>query len=168
MRGWQAGVMAWTFGTAWGTAAAGAPPSPVRVRDPFTANHVVRAFAGAQKRLGDTGCARLFDDFEDAGGTVLREKLAALGQTGRSYLGQLFFYDGSARPACRNETVLAHTHVGSRVVFVCGRAFQKAATRDPRLAEVTLIHEALHSLGLGEDPPTSLEITAQVMRRCRR
>jgi hypothetical protein len=29
-----------------------------------------------------------------------------------------------------------------------------------------LIHEWLHTLRLGENPPTSLEITAQVTERC--
>jgi hypothetical protein len=30
-----------------------------------------------------------------------------------------------------------------------------------------VVHELLHSLGLGENPPTSREITAQVLKRCR-
>jgi hypothetical protein len=29
-----------------------------------------------------------------------------------------------------------------------------------------VIHELLHALGLGENPPLSVEITGQVMRRC--
>jgi hypothetical protein len=35
------------------------------------------------------------------------------------------------------------------------------------VAEATVIHEALHTLGLGENPPTSREITAGVLKRCR-
>jgi len=31
---------------------------------------------------------------------------------------------------------------------------------------VVVIHEALHSLGLGEDPPSSREITARVSSAC--
>ena len=34
--------------------------------------------------------------------------------------------------------------------------------------EATLIHEALHTLGLGENPPTSREITSRVVSRCHR
>ena len=34
-------------------------------------------------------------------------------------------------------------------------------------AEAALIHESLHSLGLGENPPTSSEITSRVISRCR-
>jgi len=37
---------------------------------------------------------------------------------------------------------------------------------DPAYAEMILIHELLHTLGLGENPPTSLEITARVTERC--
>jgi hypothetical protein len=29
-----------------------------------------------------------------------------------------------------------------------------------------ILHEMLHTLGLGEDPPTSQEITAQVVAAC--
>jgi len=29
-----------------------------------------------------------------------------------------------------------------------------------------MIHEALHTLGLGENPPTSAEITERVLARC--
>jgi len=43
----------------------------------------------------------------------------------------------------------------------------EAARRDPILADAALIHESLHSLGLGENPPSSLEITSRVISRCR-
>jgi hypothetical protein len=33
-------------------------------------------------------------------------------------------------------------------------------------ADVLLIHEMLHSLGLGENPPSSREITEHVVARC--
>ena len=34
------------------------------------------------------------------------------------------------------------------------------------LDTLTLIHEMLHSLGLGENPPSTTEINGQVLRRC--
>jgi hypothetical protein len=34
------------------------------------------------------------------------------------------------------------------------------------MAEVYVIHEMLHTLGHGENPPTSHEITQKVVRRC--
>jgi hypothetical protein len=65
-------------------------------------------------------------------------------------------------------------HPGRRDVYVCataGRAASRLALtldRNPHLAEFALIHEMLHTLGLGENPPTSLQITQQVKRRCGR
>jgi hypothetical protein len=34
------------------------------------------------------------------------------------------------------------------------------------MAEVYVIHEMLHTLGLGENPPSSQEITQAVVKRC--
>ena len=56
---------------------------------------------------------------------------------------------------------------GSRGVFLCGQRFAQLARRDPELASVILIHEEFHSLGLGENPPSSAEITARIAERCR-
>ena len=41
----------------------------------------------------------------------------------------------------------------------------RAARKQPYEAEVVLILETLHTLGLGENPPTSVEITKLVKRR---
>jgi hypothetical protein len=49
---------------------------------------------------------------------------------------------------------------------VCGRVFREAASRQESRAEIAVIHEALHTLGLGENPPDSLEITRRVAERC--
>ena len=37
---------------------------------------------------------------------------------------------------------------------------------DPGIAANVVIHEMLHTLGLEENPPTSEEITRQVVKRC--
>jgi len=63
---------------------------------------------------------------------------------------------------------LAFTSPGSRLVFVCSRKFADLTFGDWDLARAVVIHEALHSLGLGENPPSSLEITARVRARCGR
>jgi hypothetical protein len=55
---------------------------------------------------------------------------------------------------------------GSRVVQVCGRRFGAVARRNPRLAEASVIHEMLHSLGLGENPPDPQVITGRVLDLC--
>ena len=63
---------------------------------------------------------------------------------------------------------LAVTEPGSRVVFICPTAFVEAVSGKPEQAEATLIHEMLHSLGLGENPPRSRDITERVLFRCDR
>ena len=40
--------------------------------------------------------------------------------------------------------------------------------RNRQTAEIIVIHEFLHTLGLGENPPTSEAITAQIALRCGR
>jgi len=52
------------------------------------------------------------------------------------------------------------------VVYICERRFSDLARRRQAMAEAIIIHEMMHTLGLGENPPTSQEITARVMRRC--
>jgi len=47
-------------------------------------------------------------------------------------------------------------------------AFLSQQGRDPGLAEAVMVHELLHTLGLREDPPTSLEINRRVFARCGR
>ncbi len=51
---------------------------------------------------------------------------------------------------------------------VCKETFARVQADDPGLAANVVIHEMLHALGLGEDPPTSEEITRQVAKRCGR
>jgi hypothetical protein len=50
-------------------------------------------------------------------------------------------------------------------VFVC-RFLAELQLRTPSVAETLVIHEVLHTLGLGENPATSLEITSRVSARC--
>lgn len=51
---------------------------------------------------------------------------------------------------------------------MCGAQIAAAAGRNLGLVEAVLIHEELQSLGLGENPPTSQEITTRVMAACQR
>jgi hypothetical protein len=60
---------------------------------------------------------------------------------------------------------MAFTHPGAQVIRVCGRQFRD---HDSESATIIVIHEFLHTLGLGENPPTSQEITARVAARCAR
>src|SRR5512143_1288736 len=131
---------------------------------------VDRARGGAVKRLARPECQRLFDDFRDARGRTLRQNLEEWTADPAEYLGLVPFIDGSSRPNCRNVNVALNATVGARRVFVCG-GFANFQLRQPGLAESMVIHEILHTLGLGESPqkgaPTSIEITQRVEARCR-
>ena len=125
------------------------------------------AVVGAYRRLEQPACRGLFAEFADASGRTLQENLDALGETGGTHLAQILFADGSGRRRCQGDEAFAFTTPGSRVVYVCGRAFKDLANRNPVKAQAIVIHEALHTLGLGENPPSSSEITARVLAACR-
>jgi hypothetical protein len=140
----------------------------LRVRVPDAAGMAVqRALLGARERLFRPRCRGLLADFE-AGPAPrsLTEVLAGLGRTPEQHLDALRFDDGTRKLPCAAPQVLAFTHPGSDTVYICASQFQRAVRNDPAYAEIVLIHEWLHTLGLGENPPTSLEITAQVAERC--
>jgi hypothetical protein len=140
----------------------------VRISDPARAELVRKAVLAAFDSLASGKCQAIFSDFRDASGQTLQEKLDALGETGQSYLRLVFFYDGSDQRVCRStaaQKVSAVTATGSRAVFVCGSSFEGGRPK-PFHAEAVIIHETLHSLGLGENPPTSDEITWRVFSRC--
>ena len=125
-----------------------------------------KAVNGARRRLEQPECQQLFSEFSDVAGRPLQQNLDALGQTGASYLEWVVFADASGKPYCKAGGTFAFTAPGSRVVYVCGSQLSNAADQNAAKAEAVVIHEMLHSLGLGENPPTSLEITARVEARC--
>jgi hypothetical protein len=154
------------------TAMAGAAeaPSPTAFRHRLSAEVaavVEPAVAGATRRLAQPECGRLLGDFQDREGRSLEERLAVLGVGREAYLGLLVFVDGRHSWACQRSDVLAVTNPGGRVVAVCP-SFLRAVHQDRGLAEGTLIHEALHTLGLEENPPSSREINRHVFERCGR
>lgn len=148
-----------------------AAPATVRnrVECPMARAALERVAAGALRRLESPECRRVFSDFRDAEGRLLREKLGALGETGASYLrSRMWFVEAAGSRACQSSDTVAVTKVGSAVVFVCARQLRERAFSDPAWVESVLIHEELHSLGLGENPPSSLEIHERIARRCGR
>jgi hypothetical protein len=140
---------------------------PVRLRGRFAAGAVERALAGARLRLERPQCQRLLSEFADAEGRPLTDALEAEGTTAAEHLGRLVYYDGAGQGPCERPATLAFTVPRGHVVFVCAETFLSAARRDPLLAEATLIHEGLHTLGLGENPPASPRITSRVVHLCR-
>ena len=127
-----------------------------------------RAILEAQTRLDGAVCRGVFSDFQTEDGRTLQETLDAAGASGGQYLASLVFFDGSGRRTCEDRGTLASTSPNSRVIYVCGSQFLGVLRGDPGLAAALLIHEELHSLGLGENPPTSKHITARVIERCGR
>jgi hypothetical protein len=133
-----------------------------RVRDTFA---VVRAIEAAARRLEHPRCHSLLSDFRGADGRTLAEVLTSEGLTAPGHLRRLFFYSGEDHRRCR-KGVLAFTTPGSRVVYVCAARFREGYSTNPARLEAVILHEMLHTLGLGEDPPMSQEITAQVVAAC--
>lgn len=142
----------------------------VRMADARADASVRRAVAGAYERLAEPECQALLGRFRDASGRTLRENLDAAGETAQDYLARrVFFYEGYHLATCRSRRArkgLAVTEPGSRVIFVCSQRFGDLQERNPAEAEAVILHEMLHSLGLGENPPSSTAITIAVTRNC--
>jgi hypothetical protein len=148
-------------------AAAPSQAAQARRLTSWDAAAVERAVAGAARRLADERCQAVFDEFEDGDGQPLRSALDEWDMPPSDYLRLIPFLDGSRRPLCRKGNVALVTDVGVRRIYVCGRVFSAQQLREPGVAESMVIHELLHTLGLGENPPTSIEITRRVEARCR-
>ncbi len=126
---------------------------------------VERARAGAARKLEKPGCQRVLDDFRDGEGRPLRQNLERWGVSPAGYLQMIPFLDGSSHRLCLWSRVELVSSPGTPRVYVCGR-FATTQMREPWLAEALVIHEMLHTLGLGENPPSSVEITQRVKGRC--
>ena len=147
------------------------PPKPLRS---YEAAAVERALEGAARRLESPECQRLLTDFVDAKGRPLTERLATWGISAAEYVRQLPFRDGSTVPLCGKKSVRLAAVQGTLPVFVCpggpgqlNSPFSLVQAENPSLAEAMVIHEMLHTLGLGENPPSTFEITERVRERCR-
>lgn len=140
----------------------------VHLADPVARWAVARAVLGAAFRLRRPGCQQIFTDFADSSGQHLLAPIEASARTAAEYLVErVWFVDGDDMRQCRNhpETV-AFTAAGAHVIRICAARFAARFTRETTAADVVIIHELLHTLGLGENPPKSADITKQVMVRC--
>jgi hypothetical protein len=128
---------------------------------------VRQALAEAGSRLEASACQGLFTEFESQDGRPLAAVLESRSETGASYLRWLMFYDGAGTEPCWNRQLarFAFTVPGSPVIHVCP-GFAGVLRRYPEEAVATLIHATLHSLGLGENPPSSRHIQERVLARC--
>jgi hypothetical protein len=135
------------------------------IRTPTVRFAVERAVAAAIEKLEQPTCQRVLSDFHTSSGRTLQEELDHLQDTPRRFLSRLTFHEEEGR-RCADPRTLAFTSIGGREVFICSRQFWEAYRRNPTHVEALLIHEMLHTLGLGENPPSSPAITARVLQRC--
>lgn len=143
-------------------------PAPhVYLADGTARAAVERAILGAEIRLGRSRCREIFTDFTDESGHALIVNLEATGRPASDYLVErIWFVDGSGTIQCaRDAETIAFTAPGYKVVHVCAAHLARLAQQTTTV-EVLVIHELLHTLGLGENPPSSLEITRRVTARC--
>jgi hypothetical protein len=140
------------------------PLSIDAVHNPIARFALERAARGAMDRLERPRCRAVLSDFRDASGRTIQENLDLLGETPRSYLARITFTETLDRRRCKSPGVLAVTSIGGREVFICSPQFWQAYRNDASRVEALLIHEMMHTLGLGENPPTSADINTQVLK----
>jgi hypothetical protein len=139
----------------------------VMIPNVTTRHAVARAIDGAMRRLEGAQCQSLLDEFSDASGAPLRTVLSQANVTPVEFLSRLRFAEGNATRQCqRTDGLVAFTMPGNRVIFICSSMFDLTFRDQMRAAQMIIIHEMLHAVGLGENPPTSGEITARVTKRC--
>lgn len=85
---------------------------------------------------------------------------------GADMLHMTEYREWESNDAC-NGSVAAFTHIGSREVYLCNLFFGLSRT----VQAATLIHEALHSAGMPEDPPvagalSTTQIQQMVNQQC--
>lgn len=157
------------FAAALATAAPPQPIDPVSVlgvKNGLLETAVTDAVSNALEMLSTARCQRIFTDFRDTAGAPLQSKLDGSGYSAPGFLEILRFANGERLDACQRARVLAATVPNSHVIYLCGARFFDNQRSNPEFSAVLVIHEMLHSLGLGENPPSSLDITARVLERC--
>ena len=144
-----------------------APPAGLTSAPPAALGVVFEsALARAAEKLESPSCLLVLDDFRDTSGRTLAERLSETGLTAPDFLVRLEFRDGRNASVCRRLHVDAVTTVGGSTVWACPGGSLTLGGENLRAGANTLIHEMLHALGLGENPPTSLEITRRIVGRC--
>jgi hypothetical protein len=121
---------------------------------------VVRALHGARHRLEAESCGAVLHEFRHLAAVERVDWDAAALRP--SSFDRLLFRDGRDNATCLAGGIAAFTGTGSRVVFVCDRF----AHLDRARAELILLHELLHTVGVPERPPTPAAIDRAVASRC--
>jgi hypothetical protein len=137
----------------------------VRIPDLLARRATIAALEAASAQLADADCRKILADFDDGNGRSLADRLSSVADDIHAYLTMVTFIDDTRHRRCASG-VLAFTAPGSRVVRVCSEEIRRIHAQQADYVVATLIHEILHTLGLGENPPSSREITARVLARC--
>ena len=140
-------------------------------------NHITRAdlqlavdtaMDAATEKLTNSQCTAVFSAFKNADGKTLQEVLDSYGVSANTYMTSWEqFNNGINTSLCTSSgsSFPIYTSPGSRSIWVCSQ-FVATQRNTPGYAAVLIIHETLHSLGLGENPPSSGEITNAVQNAC--
>jgi hypothetical protein len=142
-----------------------APVPTAAIHSPTARFALDRAVREAAQRLERPECGEVLSDFSDVDGRTIREKLEVTGETPRRYLTRIRFREVLDR-RCDDSKRLAFAIVGSPDVFVCATQFWQQYQQYPSYVEALIIHEMMHTLGLRENPPSSMEINAKILNRC--
>ena len=119
----------------------------------------------AAQQLRRAECLKAFAEFQLDDGSTPLQRLEATGLTAEAFLATLEWESGATSGRCAPGALLATVRNGRRVTVCPG--FAKIVASQPAFGATLVIHEQLHALGLGENPPTSTYITTRVYHRCR-
>src|SRR5204862_5523545 len=107
----------------------------------------------AAQRLDSPPCALVLLDFIDTqSGRPLADTLAASGLSASEHVRALRFMRSPRPPRVGALRLYAFTHPRDTEVFINWYDFSRLLT-ERRLAVAVVIHEVLHTLGLGNDLP---------------
>ena len=132
---------------------------------PLSQTTVRHAIDLARAKLALPDCSNIYGDFELQPGVTPRTELERMGIGPEQFLETLVFIGGSQDSLCRSGRAVLTAIPGSRVIRVCP-GFARFQLQQPGLAASLIIHESLHALGLGENPPSGRDITQRIERRC--
>jgi hypothetical protein len=128
---------------------------------------VNKSITAAAEKLEDADCHAVLGDFKigDTGKTP-QDTLDGHGVSAKTYVTTWMRYrNGSGYTTCQDSKNYFFTSPGSRFVYAC-KQFSSVGNTNSSLGGDLVIHEMLHSLGLGENPPVAAEITQKVKDRC--
>jgi hypothetical protein len=141
-------------------------PSPELIGLTPAERQAVRWSVGiAARQLRQPECRKAFAEFQLPDGSTPLQNLEATGLTAEEFLATLEWESGATSGRCGPGALLATVRNGRRVSVCPG--FPKIVASRASFGATLVIHEQLHALGLGENPPTSSYITARVYHWCR-